>query len=339
MIETGDELSALWTNNPRMVRTFIERQPEYARLCEEIRYILDKRLSAASIEFSTITSRVKSLTSLAEKLVRKEYPDPLREVTDLAGVRVVHLYKSDQAAIQNIIEFEFEIHENVNKLDALPENQFGYSALHYLVSLGERSSGARYDDLRKLICEVQVRTVLQDAWAIIDHHLSYKHETDIPRKLRRRIFASAGLLEVADDNLDAIRAEREVYLRSIRASLANKDEFLSRRLDLDTMTEYLQWKFRDLLQARHAGQVTRVLSFAEEANIETLAQLDDFVNRSAAARDAVAKEIRLTSAAAAVTWALMFFFPFMRERLHWTDTALASIEKYRSLVEVSNAST
>jgi len=294
-----EELSTLWTSDPHTIRTFLERRPDYARLCDEVSYILEKRLSAKPIEISAITSRVKSLKSLAEKIVRKEYRDPFKEITDLAGVRVVYLYKGDLPAIQQIIEEQFVVLERVNKLDQMAPNEFGYGALHYLVRLGRQSSGARYDDLKELTCEIQVRTVLQDAWAIIDHHLIYKHESDIPSHLQRPIRGFAGTFENTDDHLDRIHSEREKYLRVIRNSRKNTNEFLSRPLDLDTLTEYLTWKFSHLGAARQPGQITRVLSFAQEANIETLAELDDYVNRSAAARDAVAQEINLTSAAAA----------------------------------------
>jgi ppGpp synthetase/RelA/SpoT-type nucleotidyltranferase len=60
----------------------------------------------------------------------------------------------------------------------------------------------RYDDLKKLVCEIQVRTVLQDAWAIIDHHLSYKQESDVPKILRRKLNSLAGLVETAHDQFD-----------------------------------------------------------------------------------------------------------------------------------------
>jgi ppGpp synthetase/RelA/SpoT-type nucleotidyltranferase len=68
--------------------------------------------------------------SFAEKISRKEYDEPLAEVTDLAGVRLVFLYKNDQPQIEEIIESEFAVIEKVDKVDEQEADQFGYGALH-----------------------------------------------------------------------------------------------------------------------------------------------------------------------------------------------------------------
>lgn len=202
-----DEISKTWEERPDIIRSFIEARPQYEQLCAEVAYILKKRLDDGSIEYSAVTSRAKTLKSFAEKISRKQYESPLSDITDLAGVRVVYLYKADRHLIEKIIETEFDVIEKVDKVEEQEADRFGYGALHYLVHLGRKSSGARYDDLKGLICEIQVRTVLQDAWAIIDHHLVYKQESDVPKVLKRKLNSLSGLFETADDQFDRVRVE------------------------------------------------------------------------------------------------------------------------------------
>ncbi|MFH1742151.1 MAG: hypothetical protein ABIH23_24370, partial [bacterium] len=188
-----------WQSNPEIVRRFIQQRTDYEQLCSEVQYILRKRLAERTIEISTVTGRAKTLNSFLEKIQRKTYEDPFSEITDFAGVRIVCLYVSDIPLIEDIIRKEFEIVEKVDKLTDKPPDQFGYGAIHFVARLGKKMSGARYDDLKVLLCEIQVRTVLQDAWAIIDHHLIYKSESSMPKVLRRKLNSLAGLFETADD--------------------------------------------------------------------------------------------------------------------------------------------
>lgn len=79
----------LWKENTESVKRFLERQPDYEKLCAEVAYILHRELNKEEVEFSTITCRAKTLNSFLEKIQRKSYHDPIAEITDFAGVRVV----------------------------------------------------------------------------------------------------------------------------------------------------------------------------------------------------------------------------------------------------------
>jgi ppGpp synthetase/RelA/SpoT-type nucleotidyltranferase len=77
---------------------------------------------------------------------------------------VVCFYPDDLPKIEALIRKEFEISEKEDKVQVKEVDRFGYSATHFIVRLSKRAAGARYDDLKDKICEIQVRTVLQDAW-------------------------------------------------------------------------------------------------------------------------------------------------------------------------------
>lgn len=141
-LENKSDLDSMWVKNPEIIRQFISQQNDYERLCAEVAYILTRELENAKIEFSGITHRAKSLKSFLEKTQRKSYKDPINEITDFAGVRVVCLYSDDLKKIEKIVAKHFEVVEKIDKLENKRPDQFGYGAVHFVVKLGKTSSGA-----------------------------------------------------------------------------------------------------------------------------------------------------------------------------------------------------
>lgn len=276
--KSGLDEERLWRENTAAIKGFLERQPEYERLCGEVAYILKRELQRAGIEFSTIAKRAKSLDSFLEKVQRKSYSDPLSQITDFAGVRVVCLYIDDLPKVESIVAEHFEIVEKIDKLKQRRADQFGYGAIHFVVRIGERSSGARYDDLKPLVCEIQTRTVLQDAWAIIDHHLVYKNESNIPSVLRNRLNLLAGNFESADQKFSDLRAEREEYLRRVTDSAVDEARFLDNELNLDSFVRYADWKFPELPSGGKFLDAPFYLKPLADMDLRDLRELDGLVN-------------------------------------------------------------
>lgn len=221
-------------------------QPLYRRLVDEVKFVLEEAANDLKMKVVSIHGRIKDLDSLREKIKRKKYQDPLAEITDLAGVRVVCNYVPDLAEIGSFIRQKFHVHEEVNKSQNLGVDRMGYHGAHYVVSLGTEYSGARYESITNLRCEVQVRTVLQDAWALISHHLVYKDEATIPQRLRRDLNNVASLLEIAQGVFDSVCEKRAVYVQEIERKEAEPSTFLSQPVDFDTLQAYTKWKFPEL---------------------------------------------------------------------------------------------
>lgn len=239
-------LDEVWEKNPEYIRVFYENLPRYQALCEEVEYIVQKKLTSSNIEVSQVVSRSKSLPSFCEKISRKNYSNPFSDIKDFAGIRVVFLYPQDRPLIEEIIENQFEIAEKVDKASEVNHDQFGYGALHYLCKLkAGHHVGARYDDLKSLVFEIQVRTILQDAWAIVAHHLSYKSESDIPKHLRRKLNALSGLFETADSQFELIRGEREKYTNDYIAKISEPKSSLKDTINLDNLLAYMSFTFPD----------------------------------------------------------------------------------------------
>jgi putative GTP pyrophosphokinase len=87
-----DDTLSLWYDNLEIVKKFFEERPDYEQLCAEVGYILKKKIEQIGIKISSISYRAKELDSFLDKIKRKEYQDPISEITDFAGVRIVYLY-------------------------------------------------------------------------------------------------------------------------------------------------------------------------------------------------------------------------------------------------------
>ncbi len=260
----------------------------YEKLVKEVKYTLDENLAHAEIKVAGVSKRVKTPESFKEKLERKQYENPLRDITDLAGVRVVCYYENDLQKVGAIIRSQFEVHEEVDKSGDLGVDKMGYHGAHFVISLGPRCSGPRYDAIIALKCEIQVRTVLQDAWALISHHLVYKNEASIPTPMKRDLNNVASLLEIAQGVFDSVRDKRQMYLDGIRHKDPGGSDFLSQPIDYDTLVAYTEWKFKNLPVSRHWH--SRCLGDLNLRKYRILKDIDDVVEHARPAVEAYRNE-------------------------------------------------
>ncbi len=153
-----------------------------------------------------ISGRSKGISSLAMKIIKKaKYDDPMRQLTDLIGCRVIVHLSSEVAEIGKIIREHFDIDEE-NTYDTLSKmgvDQFGYRSVHYIVKLGGRPIGMPPvpDGLR---AEIQVRTIVQHAWADIGHDRLYKGTCEVSDYWKRESNRVAALLEAADEEFQRL---------------------------------------------------------------------------------------------------------------------------------------
>lgn len=162
-----------------------------------------------------VIGRVKALSECQKKFELKYLADAEKtgqryeikeKITDLVGIRVICIYESDIEKVAKILRENMQVLEETDKSSALQihENQFGYKGLHLDCQLdGNRAVLPEYRDFSTLRFEVQVRSIVQDAWSEVDHKLKYKRR--IPTNLKRRINRLAALFELADQEFEAIR--------------------------------------------------------------------------------------------------------------------------------------
>ena len=165
----------------------------------------------------SVMGRVKDREEAIKKFIRKyqsdleaaKLPYEIRDqITDLIGVRVICLYEDEVEKIAEVLRPNFDVLEVTDKIKALEstEDEFGYKGLHLDLKINERRrSLPEYAVYASLRFEVQIRTIVQDAWSVLDHKIKYKRS--IPARLKRRINALAAQFETVDHEFSAIRNE------------------------------------------------------------------------------------------------------------------------------------
>ncbi len=102
--------------------------------------------------------------------------------------------------------------------ELIEDERFGYQSIHYLVKLTSRRARLpEYDPFADSIAEIQVRTILQHAWAEIEHDIQYKSALVIPAEIRRRFMSLAGMLEIADREFQGIQDADKTLTKEARS--------------------------------------------------------------------------------------------------------------------------
>jgi predicted RNase H-like nuclease/ppGpp synthetase/RelA/SpoT-type nucleotidyltranferase len=206
------------TDLERLVRdtahAYTRVQPQVDGLARRLAAWLTTVLDDAGINYQYIAWRGKGVDSFAAKTSkavdgRPLYPDPLRDITDQIGARVITYVTSDVAAVADVVKDQLGVVEDKDLgQETANAGRFGYVSRHLQVALDPIWMGTSPADLVQVpSAQIQIRTVLQHAWAEFEHDIRYKGT--IPEALapdfNRRFMLAAGLLELADREFEVIR--------------------------------------------------------------------------------------------------------------------------------------
>ena len=125
---------------------------------------------------SSIQTRLKSSSSIIEKMIRKGIPFSMenleQQIQDLAGIRVICSYVDDIYALANALTSQDDITLLEEKDYIRNPKPNGYRSLHLIVSVPVFFSRQK----RQIKVEVQIRTIAMDFWASLEHQMKYKRE-------------------------------------------------------------------------------------------------------------------------------------------------------------------
>ena len=311
--------------------------------------IIADLVDASNIPVLRVEKRTKQLASALGKIDKKQYHAPESQITDISGIRIITYIESDIQKVCDIIEktFECDKSKSSNKSHSLGVDKFGYRSVHYICELSvDRTALAGAQHFKGLVFEVQVRTILQHAWAEIEHDRGYKLSGVLPTLLRRRLNSLAGMLEIADREFANLASEIDLYeaevsKRSIDGDLLIELNSTSLSMFLPEKLKMLQEKEVDVLEGLNVSN--SVINELWNFGIDTLSALnliltdhflDAFVNQ---------RRNSITAFSGVLRDAMLFsdiekYFSLAWDgswRIFEPETVNLLIEKY-SLVKVSD---
>ena len=158
---------------------------------------------------SSITTRLKRTSSIAEKMERKHLefsPESLeKNLNDVAGVRVICSYIDDIYTIADALLQQDDITLIARKDYIAAPKPNGYRSLHLIVSVPVFF----YNQKKEMKVEVQIRTIAMDFWASLEHQLKYKQEVPNQREIVRQLKECADQISATDQKMLKIRTQME----------------------------------------------------------------------------------------------------------------------------------
>ncbi len=180
-----------WASLTEIYDDYLNFVVELEPVAEYVASILRKEANVHSVR-----QRIKDPEHLIEKIIRKKLIDPASEytvsnyktkITDLVGIRVLHLFKENWKPIHEFVNNKWELHEtpkaNIREGDdpklieefkeqkfEIVNHKYGYRSLHYIV----KTRPYKED----VMVELQVRTIFEEGWSEIDHLIRYPYNMD-----------------------------------------------------------------------------------------------------------------------------------------------------------------
>ena len=152
----------------------------------------------------TIKSRMKSLDSIADKLMSKNLSFTVENVEnhifDVAGIRVICGFPSDIYALSEAFLRQDDIGLVERKDYIKTPKANGYRSLHLIVEVPI----FLHDEKKLMKVEVQFRTMAMDWWASLEHKIRYKKDVEVSPEIARELYACAEIADNLDQRMESI---------------------------------------------------------------------------------------------------------------------------------------
>lgn len=256
-------------------------KPKYESVMENVSELIKKLLSIHERQYYEIKTRVKSPEGFLKKVYQGQdsygnpsYRNP-SQIVDLAGIRIIAYLASELKDIYDLVSSAVSIIEVREK-----HNERGYNAKHIIATLSEqRKDLPEYEKIKDIQFEIQFKTILQHAWAEIEHDRIYKYEGDVPPGIPKKFSNLATKLLKIDKTFQDISDTIETGPKEILSNI--KQGILNIPIDAISLKQYVNVKFGDLPTVKLLYGVLGTKTILEELKtmgIRTLSDLDNITS-------------------------------------------------------------
>jgi putative GTP pyrophosphokinase len=290
----------------REAQAYRRRRREYVAATTALVTWLQARLEDVDEIEAFVSGRAKEVRSVEQKLRARERAEPGRDagyadLPDLIGVRVVVRLESEIAVVADELHRLLLVDKDVDARDERGREETpGYRGRHFDVRA--RPGTAELPELlASQPAEIQVRTRAADVWASLEHELRYKGTAQLPPARSRQFVLAASLLELAERELEDLRAwQLDTQRAAARAESVDRPA-ASGPIDEEALAEMLADRYPaapstprrlswmlELLREMHLDSATalraalpaapdpRILALVEgRATVDTVRMLDD----------------------------------------------------------------
>lgn len=263
-------------NELEFLQRWEQEQPMYkawgdfvvSNICEEL--IKNKERDLKTFLKQSATPRVKENTSLIDKAFhRKEktYENPYQEIEDKVGIRFVVLLTSDIDEVCKIIkssdkwDYKTSRHYEEERLNT--PLIFTYQSVHFIVTTKDSFNYNGVIINQGIPCEIQIRSLLQHAYAELTHDAIYKAKTIIEPDVHRTVARSMALIETTDE-----------FFCSVAKTLNESSDVYA------CIQKTLDQSYMALIKEKPNNQKSTVLildSFKEVIKPDTIKRLHQFI--------------------------------------------------------------
>lgn len=158
-----------------------------------------------------ISVRSKSLESFLAKAAKTEngqlkYDDPLNQIQDQLGARIVTFYTSDADVVATRVTKYFK-HIEAQRVVPDSESEFGYEGIHFILFIPEDVFADPASPRPVEFFELQIKTLFQHAWSEAEHDLGYKTSAKLSRDQKRRLAFTAAQAWGADQIFEELHKQ------------------------------------------------------------------------------------------------------------------------------------
>ncbi|MGT8955789.1 GTP pyrophosphokinase [Bacillus cereus] len=223
----------------------------YSNLSQKVATIIKEFLDQNNITYYAITNRAKGIDSFIEKAEKVKYTDPKNQIKDLAGIRIITFVSSEVDSCSNLIKplFKMDDEHSTDKREDLGTDKVGYRSVHYVGELNEdRLRLPEFSPFAGMTFEIQIRTILEHAWADISHDRNYKFGGVLPpdNDIQRRFSLAAATLELVDREFNSLAMEIDKYKEKVHQQTSEGDFEIT--INTLSLNEYMHKLLKDQIE-------------------------------------------------------------------------------------------